>query len=55
MGELVGARVELAIGELLILKDQGDGIRRALNLLFKVLMHAEIRNIDGGPVLPTLD
>ena len=55
MGELVGAGVELGVGELLILKDQGDGIRHAFDLLFKQLMNAEVGHINGGPVLPGFD
>ena len=55
MSELVGAGVKFLVGKLLILKDQGDGIRRAFNLLFKELMHAEIGHIDGGPILPGFD
>ena len=43
MRELVGARVQFAIGELLLLVDEGDCIWGAFDLLFKELMQAQVQ------------
>ena len=37
VGELVGLVIELKVGEVLVVKDHGDGIGRLSDLRFKVL------------------
>ena len=43
MGQLVGAGVELGVGELLILEDHGHGVGRACGLLLEELVDARSR------------
>ncbi len=40
MSELVGAVIELAVGDLLVLEDHGDGVRSFLDLRFEQLVDA---------------
>ena len=55
VSQLVGAGIEFGIGELLFLEEQGNGIGRAIHLLLKQLMHAEIGHLNNRPLLPTGD
>ena len=52
MGQLVGAGVEFAVGDLLIPEHQRNRLRRALHLLLKQLMHAQLRHLNNRPLLP---
>src|ERR1700723_2485149 len=38
--DLIGARVELGVSEMLAFEDEGDAIRRALDLFFEQLVNA---------------
>ena len=50
--ELVGARVELPVGELLVLEDHRDRVGRALDLLLEQLVDAPIPRILCCRVVP---
>ena len=54
MSQLVGAGVEFAVGELLLLTDQGHGLRAALHLLGKQLREPVlgIALLGAIPLLP---
>jgi hypothetical protein len=47
MRQLIGASVELSIGQLLIVEDDGDVVRRALDLLFEQLVDEPVLRIIG--------
>ena len=51
MGQLVGTAIELAIGQLLRIAHEGDGVRRSLDLRLEELINADIpRRLDRGAV-----
>ena len=50
--QLVGARVELAIGQLLVLEHHRHGIGGARGLLFEQLVDAAILRVVGRRVVP---
>ena len=52
MCELVGTTVQFSIGELLVFKDHGDGVRSFLNLSFEQLMGAPVLGVIGLGVVP---
>ncbi len=52
MGQLVGPRVQLAVGHAPVAVEQGDGFRRARRLCFKKLVDALIVWIDSGGIVP---
>ena len=55
MGDLVGRLVQLVIGQRLPFEMQGDGVGRALHLLFKLFVDAALGKIRGGGVPPGCD
>ena len=50
--QLIGAGVELGIGQLLILKDHGHGVGRARYLFFKEFVNAFVLRVIGSRVVP---
>ncbi|BCQ27139.1 hypothetical protein NK8_53280 (plasmid) [Caballeronia sp. NK8] len=55
MRKLIGACIELRIRERRVFEDQRDSIRRALHLLFKQLMNAQMLRIRCRRVVPTFE
>src|SRR5205823_13003662 len=51
----VGTPVQLLIGEVLILEDQGHGLRRALHLRLEECMHAQLRWEVGLGSIPVAE
>ena len=47
MRDLIGARVELGVGEMLAFEDEGDAIRRALDLFLEQLVNAFVADRSG--------
>ena len=52
MGDFVGRLVQVGVGQRLPFEMQGDGVGRALHLLFKLFVDAALGKIGGGGVPP---